>query len=190
MIEETNEISVREILLYSIVMTFLLLLFGSCSRYTPTKAVEQINKANNTYPGTVAELTRKWYPCITRSSDTVVLTKDSVIYIECPDLPEVIDGGRVDTFIIENVKTKTVRVPVTIPVRTQVVTKYIEDSAKIKVLTAAYDGAVKLLEKEKEKYAEMKQARNKWRKWCLITWGIIVLAIFLRIALPKIPFLK
>lgn len=175
---------------------FAISLIASCSKYTQEKAITDVNKANDKYPAPVADWLRGKYPCIIKSSDTVLLTKDSVIYIECPDLPDVVhvvDPNIPDTVV----RTRIVKVPVTLPIRTQLITKYIEDSAKIKVMQSAIetrDDYIKTLE------IHLKDAKEKkawWKQSALITWGINLLLLILlilmiagKIAIPKIPFLN
>lgn len=184
-------LSLLEYSIYTIVFSCIILIIAlsSCSKYTQEKAITDVNKANDKYPAPVADWLRGKYPCITKASDTVLLTKDSVIYIECPDLPDVVhvvDPNIPDTVV----RTKIIKVPVTLPIRTQLITKYIEDSAKIKVLTEEVRLYTDKYNEKVRLYIDLKESRNKWRKWCLITWGVIILYFGLRIAIPKIPFLN
>ena len=154
-------------------------LMASCApKYTPDKAIASVDKANSHFPTPVAEWTRKHYPCITKASDTVVLSRDSIIYVDCPDLPQIVhEAGTTDTVY----STKTIRVPVHLPVQTQYITKYIEDSAKIKVMQAAIDGlnaeltATKNQLDTKTKQAdEYRQERNKLRWILFVIIGIVI----------------
>lgn len=49
----------------------------SCSKYTEQAATAQLEKAHDKFPGTVAEKTRQWFPCITTGTKT-----DSTKYLE------------------------------------------------------------------------------------------------------------
>lgn len=110
----------------------IILLFTGC--YTQKKATDQVNKANDKFPAVVAKLARDKYPCKDLlKPDTTTIYQDSIILveIECPDVPtEVI---RVDT--VNNVITRTVRVPVNMPVQTRYITKWYQDSAQVYLLT-------------------------------------------------------
>lgn len=159
--------------------------FFSCSKYTEQLAEKDLTKAYVNYPVKTAEKTRGWFPCITKQSDTVLVTKDSTVYIDCPDLPTIIhEPGSTDTIIVHNI----VKVPVNLPVRTQVITKYIEDSAKIKTMQSTIDEKDKAAARDEvtikvlqNNLDEMKSKRDKWRTRFFILAGIFAVAILLRI---------
>lgn len=183
-------------------------IFG-CSKYTAEKAVNDLNKAYTYYRDTTGHYTRIWFPCIITKSDTTVVTKDSVIYIECPDelkamaLPANIDSTQPLPVYPESywsvpasdffkpdtvVKVKTVRVPVTLPIRYITIKEKVEDSAKSNGLWAMISRRDEVIEiwadkfnKERVKAEKSKQEKNWWRKWCLITWGLLVLYVSGRI---------
>ena len=95
----------------------------SCSKYTLPIAEQQVNKAYLTYTPMVATKTRAWFPCIDKKVDTVITQKDSLIYIDCPDISNgtAADYAGVDTVYKTVTKVtpgKTVRVPVYLPVKT------------------------------------------------------------------------
>lgn len=116
----------------------IILLFTGC--YTQKKATEQVEKANDKFPAVVAKLARDKYPCTDLlKPDTTTIYQDSIILveIECPDVPtEVI---RVDT--VNNVITRTVRVPVNMPVQTRYITKWYQDSAQVYLLNRDLEAA-------------------------------------------------
>jgi hypothetical protein len=170
-------------------LLIIAILFAGCTpKYTPEKALEQVNKANDKYPSPVAGWLRMKYPCITKAADTVITSKDSVVYVDCPDLPTIIrEPGNTDTVI--QTQTKIVRVPVTLPVRTQTITLKIEDSAKIKVMAEEIGQNKIALSKLQQKYDDMKDSRDWWRKVALILAGLILAYVGLRI-FTKIPFIK
>jgi len=119
----------------------LLLLLTGC--YTAKKAEQQVNKANDHYPGVVAKLARDKYPCTNLlRPDTTILYRDTLVYIDCPDsIPATFEVVRRDT--INNVVTKTVRVPVNLPIRERIITKWYEDSAKLKLAAIEKDSIIK-----------------------------------------------
>jgi hypothetical protein len=177
-------IVIAMLLLFAIVVAL-----SSCApKYPVEKAIEQVNKANNKYPSPVADWLRGKYPCITRSADTVITSKDSVVYVDCPDLPVIVhEPGSTDTII--QTQTKVIRVPVTLPVQVQTITKYIEDSAKIKVMTVEIGDLKNEGTKLQQKYDDMKESRDWYKKWFFILLGIVVVYVGLRV-FTKIPFIK
>ena len=117
----------------------ILLLLPGC--YTAKKATEQIKKADNKFPEVVAKLARDKYPCTDLlKNDTAVIWRDSVVFIDCPEIaPNEFERVVIKTDTVNNVITKTVRVPVRVQLPTQVVTKWYEDSAKLKMAAVAAD---------------------------------------------------
>jgi len=151
----------------------IILLFTGC--YSAKKAQQQVDKADSHYPEIVAKLARDKYPCTDLlKPDTTIIYEDSIILveIECPDQPtEVI---RYDT--VNNVITRTVRVPVNMPVQIRTVTKWYEDSAKLKILNleaTACQQAVKKLQATNDKQA-VKIARKSKENWI---WRIIAIIL-------------
>ena len=160
-----------------------LLLLGGC--YTAKKADKAIDKAQRNYPELVANKARSLYPCTTTKQDTAYIQHDTIIEIPCPEVPIIIDTLLLrDTLVLSN--TKRVTVPVRVQLPQRVVTKYIEDSAKIYVLNselATYSGKVQRLEQQ---LTDTTESRNKWRKWCLITWFWFVVWGIIVYVLPKL----
>ena len=120
----------------------LILFLSSCST-----AKELIDKAEKKDPKSVAEYAREKYPCKDLlKNDTAVIWRDSTIYIECPDTSannpyEVVRFDTVNNVITKIVPViKTIRVPVNVPIRTQVITKWYEDSAKMKIYATDLSG--------------------------------------------------
>lgn len=159
----------------------LSLLFVSCST-----AKELIDKAEKKDPASVATYAREKYPCKDLlKNDTAIIWRDSTIYIDCPDTSannpyEVIRYDTINNVITKIVPvTKTIRVPVNMPIKTAYVTKWYEDSAKLKI--AAVDitwlqDELKKLDAENEKL-QKKVARKTKENWiwraialCLIAW--------------------
>ena len=158
-----------------------LLLLGGC--YTAKKADKAIDKAQRNHPEVVAKKARSLYPCITIKSDTTYLTQDTIISIQCPEIPIIVDT----VTLTDTVKlTNRVTVPVRVQLPQRVVTKYIEDSAKIYVLNSelsTYSGKVQRLEQQ---LADTTESRNKWRKWFIITLVLVAAFIGVYFLLPKL----
>jgi hypothetical protein len=159
----------------------IIILFASC------KTSEQLyNKAKVKDITKVAELARIDFPCTTTKIDSVttVDTLYDFIEVDCPP-------STVDSF--ETVVVKTVKVKVPQKVITIRTVQKIEDSAKIKVMYAEIQKAAAMIIAERKLTAEYKaeaesqrKAKNKWRKWCLITWGVIAAGIAFRLLRSKI----
>lgn len=153
-------------------------IFTSC--YTEKKALEQVNKANDKFPKVVAELARDKYPCTDLlKPDTTTILRDSLIYVDCPDTSANRNDYtfvRVDTFNRVVTNTKTIKVPVHIPIVREVITNYYEDSAKIKLYDLALNKATTENTKLKETVSKQdKKIANKNKEnWI---WRIIALAL-------------
>jgi hypothetical protein len=159
----------------------IIILFASC------KTSEQLyNKAKVKDILKVAELARIDFPCTTTKIDSVttVDTLYDIIEVDCPP-------ATVDTFKTVVVKTVKVKVPQkVVTIRT---VQKIEDSAKIKTMYAEIQKAAAIINSERKLTAEYKaeadeqrKAKNKWRKWCIITWGVIIAGIAFRLFRSKI----
>ena len=146
-----------------------LLLLGGC--YTAKKADKAIDKAQRNHPEVVAKKMIQFYPNRTVRIDTAWQLHDTIIEIPCPEVPIIVDT----VTLIDTVKlTNRVTIPVRVQLPQRVVTKYIEDSAKIYVLNselATYSSKIQRLEQQ---LADTTESRNKWRKWCLITWVLVM----------------
>jgi len=134
----------------------------------------------------VAELARIDFPCTTTKIDsiTTVDTLYDFIEVDCPP-------ATVDSF--ETVVVKTVKVKIPQKVVTIRTVQKIEDSAKIKVMYAEIQKAAAMIANERKVSATYKMQsednrnqRNWWRKWCLITWGVIIAGIAFRLFRTKI----
>lgn len=170
------------VLLWIVVIVF----FTSC------KTSEQLyNKAKVKDLTKVAELSRKDFPCTTTKIDSII-TVDTLydsIEVECAPVIRT----RVDSFETIVVNTVKVRVPrELVTIRTL---QKVEDSAKIKIMYAELQKAVVMMLAEKKLAAEQKletekerKSKNKWRKWCLITWGIIGAVVAFKLLRSKIGF--
>jgi len=149
----------------------LILILTGCST-----AKELLDKAEKKDPAIVAKYARDKYPCTDLlKPDTAVIWKDSLVYIDCPEVTATtFETVRFDT--INNVVTNIVKVPVNMPVRTQTITKWYEDSAKLKILnveaTACLDSVKKLTESN-DKQA-VKISRKSKENWI---WRVIALVL-------------
>lgn len=149
------------------------------------KTSEQLyNKAKVKDLTRVAELARIDFPCTTTKIDSVTTVDTLYDFIEVDCSPAIVDS-------FETVVVKTVKVPQkVVTIRTTV---KVEDSAKIKVMYAEIQKAAAIIVAERKLTSEYKaeaeqerKAKNKWRKWCLITWGVIAVGISFRLLRSKI----
>lgn len=151
----------------SVAIMFILLAIlaslGGC-----TTAEKLTYKAISKDKAKVAEITRAEFPCTTTKADTVISTKDSLIWIECPEQqPDPGPQYLIDTIHFTTTKVlpgRTVRVPVTLPVKTVTIVQKIEDSAKIYILQAA----TLKLQADNDKLSTKVANRNKALKWLII----------------------
>lgn len=161
---------------------FLLMLFASC--YTPNKAIKDARKALDKHPAHVLPIFRNAFPCIITASDTIYQVHDTIIEIPCPT--EVVHESKIDTIKGIIVQTNIVKVPVRVQLPGRVITKYIEDSSKLKELGLQiyrYEQDILAKDKRIEKLENKIERRNK-----LIWWLIIAFLVIL--ALNLIRFLK
>jgi len=144
--------------------------------YTAKKAEQQVNKANDNFPAVVAKLARDKYPCTDLlRPDTAILYRDTLVYIDCPDsIPATFEVVRRDT--VNNIVTKTVRVPVTLPIRERVITKWYEDSAKLKLAQIALNGLHKDTARMQARIATL-QAQSKRRGTENWIWRAIAISL-------------
>jgi hypothetical protein len=147
-------------------LLILIILFTSCNT-----AEKLTYKAISKDRAKVAEITRKEWPCVVTAADTTyrIDTLYDLIEVQCPDTLI-----RVDSFETAVRVPVYIKVPLAREVRTVTVVKLVEDSAKIFLLTAnvaALQANVAKITAERDNY---KVWRNKWRKWCLITWAILI----------------
>jgi len=164
---------------YVIGALFAISVLPSC--YTDKKATKQIEKAMDRKPELALEKFRTKYPCVQTGSDTTIVIKDTTIEVEveCPDLVDT-------TFIrdtINKVDQKVIikKVPVKVQLPGQVITKYIEDSAKIKLLSLE----INKLQAENKDLKERVDGLKKWRTYLLIPYILILLALLIREIIKK-----
>jgi len=171
------------------ILLAILASLGGC--YTPKKATDQTYKALYKYPGVVAKITRDAFPCTTTKADTVISTKDSLIWIECPDNTVVTPADYTGPDTVTKVirlpgSVRTVRVPVTLPVKTVTIVQKVEDSAKIYVLQAATLN----LQADNDKLSTKVANRNKALKWLVIALLISAGLNFIQFKLNGLPKIK
>lgn len=127
------------------------------SCYDTKKATKQTNRALLNYPAVVATIARNSFPCISLKSDTTITQIDTVVIVDCPDFSETVH----DTLRIN----KTIKVPITLPIRTISVLKIVEDSAKIKILQSIIDTRDATIIKLQATIADSErkiETKNKW----------------------------
>lgn len=150
---------------------FILMLFASC--YTPNKAIKDARKALDKHPAHVLPIFRNAFPCIVTASDTIYQVHDTIIEIPCPT--DVIHETKVDTIKGIIVQTKIVKVPVRVQLPGRIITKYIEDSSKLKELGLQINEYKQaLLEKDKR----IEKLENKIARRNKIIWLFLILLIF------------
>lgn len=152
----------------------------SCSKYTEQVAETQSKKALVYHPKVIAKIARDAFPCIDKKVDTVITQKDSLIYIDCPDVSNgtATDYAGVDTIYKTVTKVtpgKTVKVPVYLPVKTITIEKKIEDSAKIMQLNDALMQSVNETAKANDTIEKLEAKVAKKNKYLL--WGLIIILI-------------
>lgn len=158
----------------------ILLIFTGC--YTAKKAEQQVNKADSKFPEVVAKLARDKYPCTDLlKPDTAILYKDTTVFIDCPDsIPATYEVVRTDT--VNNTLVRTVRVPVTVKLPGQTITRWFEDSAKLKLSAIEYNRVVKnneTLQAKNEKLSgKLKHANTENWIWRLIATALIIWQLF------------
>jgi len=159
----------------------IIILFASC------KTSEQLyNKAMVKDLTKVAELARIDFPCTTTKIDSVTTVDTLYDFIEVDCQPPTVDS-------FETVVVKTVKVKVPQKVVTIRTVETIEDSAKIFTMYAEIQKAAAMIIAERKLTAEYKaeaeqqrKSKNWWRKWCLITWGVIAAGIAFKLLRSKI----
>ena len=181
------------IFLFAWSLIWVLVWASSCSKYTEPTAIKQTTKANDKYPESIAKLVRGWYPCTITETNTVIETRDSIVYVDCPDLPQIIHEPSDTVYwdrVVNKVEVKTVKVPVHLPVEIRYITKWVEDSAKIFVLTNDLKTAVKKADDLQIRVDTMTDKRDYWRIRFFILLGIVILYAALKVYSKKYSPLK
>jgi hypothetical protein len=150
------------------------------------KTSEQLyNKAKTKDIVKVSKLARIDFPCTTTKIDTVITVDTLFDFLEVDCTPVI--NTRVDTVT----KTVTVKVPQkVVTIRT---IQKVEDSAKIITMQAAITDANATILAEHNRGNEYKaiaeserKSKQWWRKWAVITWGMIIVLIAVRLLASKI----
>lgn len=148
----------------------ILFCFVACN--STKQAAKHLDKAFKKDRVYVAKVTRDSFPCTDLlRTDTAFVSYDSTVYIECPDY----GGVQVSHDTIINKigvgkisESSKIIIPVTLPIRTQIITKYFEDSAKIILAKNELIKCAKLVDEFKGKASRRKS---------LIIWLIGAVAI-------------
>lgn len=146
-------------------LCFALLLSG-CNKYTPEEALRDMNKANDLHPKVVSDYVGEHFPCKTKS-DSVIKVDTMYQYIEvsCPPTDTIQTSDTIYLDKIKNTtKTNIVRKIVAIPSKSIIVTKYVEDSAKLKSLYLSISQA----QKENKDCVVKQEKKSEWIKWLII----------------------
>ena len=133
--------------------------------YTPKKADKQLAKAINEYPEKVAKVCKDEFPCKAGKTDTLEKVYYDLIEVECPDYPIPTTDTIRDT--IQTQRTKIVKVQV--PAKEIVITKYIIDSALVKVYQNQYEKVVK----EADEWKYKVKSKMNW------IWALLAVVILL-----------
>ena len=180
-----------EIVSVGIMLILLAILFSLGGCYTQRKATEQTQKALIKYPGVVAKVARAAFPCTTTKADTIITTQDSLIYIDCPDNTVITAADYTGPDTVTKVirlpgQVRTVRVPVTLPVKTVTIVQKVEDSAKIYILQAA----TLRLQADNDKLRGKVANKNKALKWIIIVLLVSLGLNFIQFKLNGLPKIK
>lgn len=146
----------------------LALCLGSCSKYNDQDALRQLMKAEALKPKLTADFVMQHFPC-TQKTDTLVQTHTDYKYIDVV-CPPVDSSSLLDTIYLDKIKvvtkTNVVKRTIALPSKTITITKYFEDSAKIKSLTIANSQTQAELKKCGEK-KDKSSSLNLWLIICL-----------------------
>jgi len=144
----------------------LVLCLGSCSKYNDQDALRQLLKAETLKPKLTADFVMEHFPCSPKT-DTIVNTQVDYKYIDVV-CPPVDSSNLLDTIYLDKIKvvtkTNVVRRTIALPSKTVTITKYFEDSAKIKSLVLANSQA----QEELKKCADKKDKSSSLNMWLII----------------------
>jgi hypothetical protein len=152
------------------------LLALSIGCYGPQQAARQVDRAILEQPAVAAGELRRAFPFATGHTDTVTVTQDSLVLIDCPEMATVHDtviNSLHDTLIT----VRHIKVPVHLPVEIRYITQYVKDKAdSVVILSLQADlNRIRLAD------AVHKGLSDKW-KWIAICCMILLGAgIVLRI---------
>jgi len=157
------------------IYSLLALLLTGC--YKPMDALRDIYKAEMRYPKVVSDYVGEHFPCNPRTDSLIkidTLYKD--IEVICPPSDTLYDTiNQIATKII----TRPVKKYISIPSKTITITKYVQDSAKIRSLSLANSQT----QLELKKCSEQKEKKSNWILW-------LVIALFCSLLLNVIQIKK
>ena len=146
------------------------------SCYNTKTAIKQTNHALVFFPAVVAKIARTAFPCISLKSDTVITNIDTVVIVDCPDFKEP-DSVQIKVHDTVKIGRTTIKVPVTLPIRTITILKVVEDSAKIKMLQSGIDARDLTIAKLQKDNGSLNEAIKRKNKWILYLWLAVALSI-------------
>ena len=159
-------------------LLIIIIFFTACN--ATKQSAKHLNKAFKKDRVYVAKVTRDSFPCTELfRTDTAFVYTDSTVWIDCPDYHTADSGKMVhDTIKFPNKETfKYIKVPVKLPVRTEIITKYIEDSAKIVI--AQKEAAT--VQNDLLKYKGKAQRRGSLIAWLITAVVILTTSMILLI---------
>lgn len=176
----------RKAAMQLILVGILIVLFNGCK--TPQQLMDKAERKN---PAIVAEYARDKYPCTELlKPDTAVIFKDTTIYVDCPDTAQTSPYEVTVTDTVNRIVTKTIRVPVTIRLPGTTITKWYEDSAKLKLAELQIQGLQKdttRLQAQVDEYQGKAHRRGLENLiWRLIALSLIAFKIIKWYIKPKI----
>ena len=176
----------KSVLALICIMWILMIIISFTGCYSAKKATKQATKAMNVYPAKVLPIFRGQYPCVDiNKADTVIVNTDTTIWVDCPDTITASQYFTLhDTILIRanSPQLKTIRVPVTLPVKTVTIVKEIEDFSRIKEMSLQ----VEVVAKERDEYKAKNEKKGKWIKWFVF----IIIGLLIPYILKAIKFLK
>jgi len=149
--------------------TIALVLLSSC--LSPRKAERQLDKVQDKFPEILAEKCLENYPCLPKKADTLITVEYDLIEVECPngDIPAT-SRDSVDTVYIIKYNEKRVTKEIRVPCESKVITNYVEDSAKLKVIGSQ-------LAKAEVSYLLMKERAQKFKNYLKYMWLFLALVL-------------
>lgn len=165
----------------ALVILFILFLFALMTSCTTARKVEKWNAKN---PVKAAAYCAKTFPPV----EWVEVIRDTLTDTTIAFYPEwVFDTLYVgpDTVVMKAKcpPSKTITRTIRDTIKTRV-----RDSAAVYALQGQLQAQGKEIAVLQDNVIEAKEGRNKWRLWCLITWGILASIIAVKIFTPKLPF--
>lgn len=158
------------VILFGFYLFFILvlILLGGC--YTAKKASDQVDKAILKYPDVAATELRKAFPCKVVNKDTIYTLGDTTIEVNCPEtyISDTVYNHTHDTIVSIEYKNKTVKVPVTLPVKTVTIVQQVKDETCEPIIKGLQDKVAQLTT-DKEHYI------GKFNMWKWIAIGLMCL---------------